>query len=118
MVICPLNINVLPQSIYTSTNTTLLNAANANSQPYLPYPQFGTINYYSNFGHSTYNAMIARMQHRFSSGFSANFLFTYSKNMVGTAGSGYQYYDGALTKQVAPTDQKFQFVNQLNYDLP
>jgi len=112
------NINVLPQSIYQSTNTTLLNAVSANTQAYLPYPQFGSITETSNFGHSTYHAMIARMQHRFSSGFSAQALFTYSKNMTGTAGSGYQYYDWALTKQVAPTDQKFQFSNQLNYDLP
>ena len=112
------NINVLPQSIYQSTNTTLLNAVSANNQAYLPYPQFGSITETSNFGHSTYHALIARMQHRFASGFSANSLFTYSKNMMGTAGSGYQYYDWALTKQVAPTDQKFQFSEQLNYDLP
>jgi len=112
------NINVLPQSIYQSTNTTLLNAVSANTQAYLPYPQFGSITETSNFGHSTYHAMIARMQHRFSSGFSAQALFTYSKNLTGTAGSGYQYYDWALTKAVAGSDQKFQFSNQLNYDLP
>jgi hypothetical protein len=112
------NINVLPQSIYQSTNTTLLNAVSANTQAYLPYQQFGSITETSNFGHSTYHAMIARMQHRFSSGFSAQFLFTYSKNLSGTAGSGYQYYDWALTKAVAGSDQKFQFSNQLNYDLP
>jgi hypothetical protein len=112
------NINVLPWSIYQSTNTTLLNAVSANSQSYLAYPQFGSVTETSNFGHSTYHALIGRMQHRFASGFSANSLFTYSKNMTGTAGSGYQYYDWALTKQVASSDQKFQFVEQLNYDLP
>lgn len=112
------NINVLPQSIYQSTNTTLLNAVSANTQAYLPYPQFGSITETSNFGHSTYHAMIARMQHRFSSGFSAQALFTYSKNLTGGAGSGYQYYDWALTKALAGSDQKFQFSNQLNYDLP
>jgi hypothetical protein len=112
------NINVLPQSIYLSTNSTLLNLVSANSQPYLPYPQFGSITETSNFGHSTYHAMIARMQHRFSSGFSANALFTYSKNLAGAAGSGYQYYDWALTKALAGSDQKLQFSNQLNYDLP
>ena len=104
--------------IYRSTDLTLLNTVSANTQAYLPYPQFGSVTETSNFGHSTYHAMIARMQHRFASGFSANALFTYSKNMTGTAGSGYQYYDWALTKQVAPTDQKFQFSNQVNYDLP
>jgi hypothetical protein len=112
------NINTLPQSIYTSTNATLLNAVYANSQAYLPYTQFGTISETSNPGHSTYHAMIARMEHRFGSGFSANFMVTWSKNLTGTAGTGYQYYDWALTKALATTDQKLQFVNQLNYDLP
>jgi hypothetical protein len=112
------NINTLPWSIYSFTNTTVLNAAFANSQAYLPYTQFGSISETSNPGHSTYHAMIARMQHRFGSGFSSNFMFTWSKNMSGTAGSGYQYYDWALTKAVAGSDQKLQFVSQLNYDLP
>ena len=112
------NINTLPWSIYSSTDTTLLNAVFANSQAYLPYTQFGSINYTTNPGHSTFHEAIARMHHRFSSGFSANFMFTYSKNLVGGAGSGYQYYDWRLTKALAGSDQKFQFVNQLNYDLP
>ena len=112
------NLNTLPWSIYSSTDTTLLNAVFANTQAYLPYTQFGSINYTTNPGHSTYHAMIARMQHRFASGFSANFLFTYSKNLVGGAGSGYQYYDWRLTKALAGSDQKLQFVNQLNYDVP
>jgi Carboxypeptidase regulatory-like domain len=112
------NINTLPWSIYNSTDQTLLNAVFANSQAYLPYTQFGSITYTSNPGHSTFHEAIARMNHRFSSGFSANFMFTYSKNLVGGAGSGYQYYDWRLTKALAGSDQKFQFVNQLNYDLP
>ncbi|HLK64582.1 MAG TPA: TonB-dependent receptor [Bryobacteraceae bacterium] len=112
------NLNTLPWSIYNSTDTNLLNAVFANSQAYLPYTQFGTISYATNPGHSTYHAMIARMQHAFGSGFSANFLFTFSKNLVGGAGSGYQYYDWRLTKALATSDQKLQFVNQLNYDVP
>ena len=112
------NLNTLPWSIYNSSDTTLLNAVFANSQSYLPYPQFGSITYTTNPGHSTYHSMIGRMQHRFGSGFSANFLFTYSKNLVGSAGSGYNYYDWRLTKALAGSDQKLQFVNQLNYELP
>ena len=112
------NINNLPLSIYKSTDTTLLNSVYANSQPYLPYPQFGAINYLTNPGHSTYHALIGRMQHRFSSGFSANFLFTYSKNLAGGATSGYNFYDWSQTKAVVGSDQKFQWVNQVNYDLP
>jgi hypothetical protein len=113
-----ININVLPQSIYNSTNTTLLNQVYANTQAYLAYPQFGSISEYSNFGHSTYHAMISRLQHRFSSGFSSNFMFTYSKAISGSAATGWEYYDWNLTKAIASFDQKFQFVNQVSYDLP
>ena len=122
------NINVLPRSIYNSTDTTLLNTVYANTQPYLAYPNFGQINETSNFGHSTYNAFVAHLQHRYSSGLSANFIFTYSKNLVGGAGGdqnlpagkngGYEYYNWALTKSVATSDQKFQFVNSVTYELP
>lgn len=112
------NINNLPLSIYQSTDTTLLNQVFANSQSYLPYTQFGAVNYLTNAGHSTYHALLGRLQHRFSSGFSANFLFTYSKNLTGNAVSGYNYYDWSQAKALASSDQKFQFVNQVNYDLP
>ena len=112
------NVNNLPQSIYKSTDTALLDKVFANSQAYLPYTQFGAINYLTNAGHSTYHSMIGKMQHRFSSGFSANFLFTYSKNLAGNATSGYNFYDWRQNKAIVGSDQKFQFVNQLNYDLP
>jgi len=112
------NINNLPLSIYKSTDTTLLNQVFANSQSFLPYTQFGAINYLTNSGHSTYHALIGKVQHRFSSGFSASALFTYSKNLAGTATSGYNFYDWRQNKAIVNSDQKFQFVNQLNYDLP
>lgn len=115
------NINVLPQSIYNSTDTKLLDAVFANTQSYLRFPNFGTINETGNFGHSTYHAMIARLQHRYNNGLSANFMFTYSKNLVGGAPSGtnaWQYYNWNLTKAIASTDQKFAFVNQVTYELP
>jgi Carboxypeptidase regulatory-like domain len=112
------NINVLPQSIYSSTNTTLLNTVYANTQPYLAYPQFGTITYYSNYGHSTYNGLSTRVERRFNNGLSYNFLFTWSKNLAGTAGNGWQMYDWGLTKGPTSTDLKYQFVSQATYDLP
>ena len=40
------------------------------------------INYTTNPCHSTCHAMIAGVQHRFSSGFSANFTFTYTRNLM------------------------------------
>ncbi len=115
------NINVLPRSIYSSTDTTLLNQVYANTQPYLAFPNFGTVNETSNFNHSTYHALISRLQHRYSNGLSANFIFTYSKNITGGAPSGsnqWQFYNWNLTKAVASSDQKFLFTNQVTYELP
>jgi len=112
------NINVLPQSIYNSTNTTLLNTVYANTQAYLAYPQFGTVTYYSNYGHSTYHGLSTRVERRFNNGLSYNFLFTWSKNLAGTAGTGWQFYNWGLTKGPASTDIKYQFVSQATYDLP
>ncbi len=110
--------NVLPNSIYNSTNTTLLNAVYAASQNYLDYPQFGTINYIGNYGHSTYHALNMRVEKRFNNGISYNFLFTWSKNLSGTAGTGQQWYDWNLTKGPTTNDLKYQFVSQATYDLP
>jgi hypothetical protein len=112
------NINVLPQSIYNSTNTTFLNQVYAATQNYLDYPQFGAITATGNYGHSTYHALTTRLQRRFSSGFSYNFLFTWSRNLAGSAGSGWQYYDWNLTKGLAPTDVRLNFIAQASYELP
>ncbi|HLJ13322.1 MAG TPA: carboxypeptidase regulatory-like domain-containing protein [Bryobacteraceae bacterium] len=112
------NINVLPESIYNSTNTTLLNQVYSATQNYLAYPQFGTITATGNYGHSTYHALVTRLERRYSSGFRYNILFTWSKNILGTAGTGWQYYDWNLTKGVAPTDIRLQLSPTASYDLP
>src|ERR1039457_135637 len=112
------NMNVLPQSIYNSTNATLLSTVYANTQAYMDYPQFGTITAYGNYGHSTYHGLTARVERRFNSGLSYNFLFTWSKNLAGAAGTGWQYYNWGLTRGPATTDLKYQFTSQATYDLP
>ncbi len=124
------NINVLPQSIYNSTDTTLLNTVYSNTQAYLRFPQFGAVNETSNFGHSTYHALVTRLEKRFNQGLSYNFLFTYSKNLYGGAGGdpnveggnsysgANEFYDWRLTKSVTTNDQRLQFTSQATYDLP
>ena len=124
------NINVLPQSIYSSTDTTVLNTVFSNTQNYLRFPQFGAVNMTSNFGHSTYHAFITRLERRFNAGLSYNFLFTYSKNLYGGAGGdpnvegggsfsgASEYYNWRLTKSVTTNDQRLQYTSQVTYDLP
>ncbi len=127
------NINVLPQSIYSSTDLTLLNAVYANTQNYLPYKQFGSIKETSNFGHSTYHAVIGRVDKRFSSGLSYSFMYTFAKNLAGGAGGdstlgpnntssevagANTYYNWRLTKAVTSNDIRSSFVSQASYELP
>ncbi len=131
----PVNIDVLPQSIYNSPDTTLLNAVYANTQAYLQYPQFGSINEYSNWNHSTYHAMSARVERRYSNGFLYNFLFTWSKNIsrgpgsqvLGgqisgspkyTVGTGPEFYQRNMTKGLAPSDTPLMFVASGSFDIP
>jgi hypothetical protein len=131
----PVNINVLPQTIYNSTDTTLLTAVYAKTQNYLAYPQFGSINEYSSWNHSDYHALTTRVEKRYSNGFSYNFLFTWSKNLIRgpgsqilgglisgsptyTVGTGPEFYNRSLTKGLAPSDTAFASVSQASYDIP
>ncbi len=129
----PVNMNELPHSIYSSTDSTLLGQVYKSPQSYLPYSQFGSINEYSNWDHSTYNALVARVEKRYANGLSFNFLYTWSKNLIGgpgsqtvsgpgattyTVGTGPEFYNWNLTKGLAPTDVAHQFVAQASYDIP
>lgn len=113
------NLNQLPQSIYNSTDTTLLNAVFAATQNYKPYTQFGTINYLTNAGHNTYHGFTARAEKRYSAnGFILNAHYTWSKNLSGTIGDGWQFYNWNLTKAPTSFDTRHRFIVQGMYDLP
>jgi hypothetical protein len=112
------NINVLPQSIYNSNNLTLLNQVFAATQNYLPYPQFGAINETGNFGHVTYHELIGRVQKRLSAGLTYDGNFTWSKNLGGSAGTGWQFYDWRLTKGPTTNDTRYRFISNASYELP
>jgi hypothetical protein len=131
----PVNIDVLPQSIYNSTDTTLLNAVYAKTQAYLQYPQFGAVNEYSSWNGSTYHGLSTRVEKRYSNGFLYNFLFTWSKNITSgpgsqvlggqisgsptyTVGTGPEFYDRSMTKGVAGSDTRLQYVSSASYDIP
>ena len=112
------NVNTLPESIYTSTNTTLLNQVYQATQNYLPYPQFGAITYYSNLAHSTYHGATARVEKRYSSGITIQAAYTFSKAMSGGAGSGWEYYDWNLTKARCSCDLNDRVVATVVDQLP
>lgn len=72
------NINVFPTS-FGAGNPALQTAALAATQNYLPYPQFGSVNYMSNTGHSSYHSGTIQFEKRHSHGMVLNTFYTLSK---------------------------------------
>lgn len=113
------NLNQLSKAIFDSTDLTLLNSVYAAVQNYRPYPQFGTITYITNGGHSTYHGLTTRFEKRYASdGLVLNAHYTWSKNLSGTMGDGWQFYNWQLTKGPTTFDTRHRFIIQGMYDLP
>ena len=114
------NLNTIPLNI--STDPTTLNNIYAKAQNYVPYPQFGAINLYSNFSHNTYHGGTVRVERRFTSGLAFNAFYTYSKTLTdvsseGTA-TGVTYYNRSLEKGRADYDMRHHFVSVLDLRTP
>src|SRR5205085_1871323 len=114
------NINAIPLNI--STNPTVLNQIFAATQNYLPYPQFGQIRHYSNYGHNTYHGGTIRVEKRFSRGTTLNAFYTYAKALDEADGessaTGIDYYNRRLEKGIGAFDVTHRFVDTFTYDLP
>src|SRR5215472_16740940 len=72
------NVNAFPPN-FGQGNPALQQAVFAATQNYLPYPQFGSINYMSNTGHSSYHAATVQFQKRYSHGLVLDTVYTFSK---------------------------------------
>jgi len=126
------NINLFPTS-FGANNPALRAAAFAAPQNYLPYTQFGAINYMSNTGHSTYHSGTVQFLKRYSQGLVLNSFYTYSK-AINDCDNDYgqcTYSSGAgagtaaapvenrnLNKARATYDRTHVFVTSATYELP
>lgn len=111
------------------TNGTLASATVARAQLLLPYPQFGQVTSDSaDLANSTYHALEAKFEKRYSHGVTVLGSYTYSKNMdlgIG-AFSGDNVSAGViqdynnLRGEYAPSalDQTHRFVGNVVYELP
>jgi hypothetical protein len=80
------DINVVPLNVASDYAT--LDNIRRNVQNFKPYPQFGSIQLYSNFGHNTYHGGTIRVEHRYAAGLSFNAFYTYSKSLNENEGDG------------------------------
>jgi len=114
------DINAIPLNV--STDIAVLDAIFRATQNYKPYPHFGTVRHFSNYGHSSYHGVTARTEKRYSSGLTLNAFYTFSKalddaNHDGNVG-GITYYNRRLEKGRSALDISHRFVAHTTYELP
>ena len=114
------NINTVPLNI--STDPSFLQSVYQNYQNFRPFPNFGAVNMWSNFGHSTYHSGTIRLQKQFSRGVTLTSFYTRSKaiddcdnDMLCT---GETYYNRSLEKGRAGYDITNRSVTYVTYALP
>ncbi len=114
------DINVLPLNV--STDPAQLERIRTGYQNFKPYPQFGQIQHYSNYGHNTYHGMTLRVEKRFSKGMTINSFWTWSKTLDETdndgAATGITWYNRRLEKGRAGFDISHRWVSTVTYEIP
>jgi hypothetical protein len=95
--------------------------------PRRPFPTFGAISYVSPFAHSTYHALQAKVERRFSNGFSLLSAYTWS-HTIDNSVDGEDTGNGAVNPQdprdtnaekaSASIDLRHRWVTSAIYDLP
>jgi hypothetical protein len=113
--------NSIPLNI--TTDRALLDSIYANPQPFRPFPNFGAINLWSNFGHSTFHSGTIKVEKRMSKGLTLTGFYTKSKAIDeadddATAATGITYYNRRLEKGRAGFDVSNRFVTYATYELP
>lgn len=117
------NNNVFPTN-FGANDPALRAAAYAAPQNYLPFPQFGSINYMSNTGHSTYHSGTIQFQKRYSQGLVLDTYYTYSKaiddcdNDYGVCSGVAPLTNRNLNKGRAGYDRRHVFVTSATYEIP
>lgn len=114
------DINAVPLDI--SRDTAVLNQVFSAGQNFKPYPQFGSIQHYANYGHNTHHSGMLRFERRFASGMTLNSFYQLGKTINnadddGTA-TGITWYNRSLEKARANYDIRHRLVSVLTYELP
>jgi hypothetical protein len=114
------DINAIPLDI--SKDPVLLNTIRNAPQNYKPYPQFGSVMLYSNFGHSSFHSGTVKVEKRMSGGFTFTSFYTWGKSIDEAsddgATSGVTYYNRRLEKGRSNYDVAHRWVTYAIWDLP
>ena len=114
------NVNALHPDI--SRDRAVLDQIFVDPQSYRPYTQFGNINHFSNYGHSSFHSGTLKFEKRFSRGLTMTSFYTWSKAINDAdndgAASGVTFYNRALEKARAGYDIAHRSVTYATYELP
>jgi hypothetical protein len=112
--------NTVPLNL--SSDPTVLGNAFRTPQAFKPYPNFGSVYMWSNFGHSTYHSGTVKLEKRASYGLTATSFYTFSKAIDACDNdqlcTGETFYNRSLEKARAGFDITHRFVTYLTYELP
>jgi hypothetical protein len=114
------DINAIPLDIATSFAD--LDRIRRAAQNYKPYPQFGSIYSYSNYGHNTFHSGTLKIEKRISHGLEFTSFYTRSKAIdeasTDGAASGVTFYNRRLEKGRSSYDVTNSWVTYMTYALP
>ena len=109
------NINGIPLSIALGGDRALQDTVFLAQQNYMIYPQFGTVNYLSNFNHNTWHSGNISLEKRFGHGLLFNTSFNFSKSLSNDDSLTYYNRQG---KARTSYDQQKSFGAFAVYELP
>lgn len=114
------DINQIPLNI--SSDPVQLEQIRRASQNYKPYPHFGQIRHYSNYGHSSYHGGTVKVEKRLSAGWSFTSFYTFSKSIDedsdDAAAGGVTFYNRRLEKARSDYDVTHRWVSYWTWELP
>ena len=114
------DINQVPLNIASDFNT--LNTIRNAVQNFKPYPHFGSIFHYSNYGHSSFHSGTIKVEKRFSHGYSLTSFYTWAKSIDEASddatASGVTFYNRRLEKGRSNYDVNQRWVTYALWELP
>lgn len=114
------DINQIPLDISRDFNQ--LDQIRRAAQNFKPFPQFGSILHYSNYGHNSFHSGTIKFEERYSLGPDLTTFCTRSKaideNSADAAASGVTFYNRRLEKARSDHDVSDRWVTYASYELP
>jgi hypothetical protein len=114
------DINQIPLNIATDFNQ--LDQIRRAPQNFKPWPQFGSIFHYGNYGHNSFHSGTIKFEKRYSQGLTLTTFYTRSKaideNSGDAAAGGVTFYNRRLEKARSDYDVSDRWVTYANYELP